>query len=236
MEPVEFKRKGISEQVADHIKKRIMNKEYQPGDKIPGEREMATQLEVSRNTVREAYKILEAYGYLVIKHGTGIFIAAEDEQIRKMTSFFFVSEDHIKDLFAIRNILEINAVEWAVNRASEEQMSQLERIVERAESVITEETDYDELSNLDHEFHLNLATISDNIVLVRVMHNLIDLLHETRFQSNKIEGRARKSVKEHREIVQAMKDKDPSKARDKMKYHLESVENSITSHLTEEER
>lgn len=49
---------------------------------------MGMELSVSRNTVREAYKILEAYGYLTAKHGTGVFVASPEQQIQKMTEAF----------------------------------------------------------------------------------------------------------------------------------------------------
>lgn len=72
-------KKGISERVAEHIKEQIRDGVYSVGKRIPGEREMVLQLEVSRNTVREAYKTLEAYGYLKAVHGSGMFITSESE-------------------------------------------------------------------------------------------------------------------------------------------------------------
>src|SRR5699024_10450050 len=85
------KSKGISERVADYIKEQIRRGTYQSGERILAEREMAEQLGVSRNTIRESYKILEAYGYLKAEHGKGFYITSESEQIRKMTESFIVS-------------------------------------------------------------------------------------------------------------------------------------------------
>ncbi|MBD1380600.1 FadR/GntR family transcriptional regulator [Metabacillus arenae] len=227
-----FDRKGISEQVADHIKQVIQDGKYKVGEKIPGEREMAAELEVSRNTVREAYKILEAYGYVIARHGTGVFVASEEEQIRKMTGSFFVTSDQVKDLFAVRKILEDSTVEWAILNSSEQEIEELSRIVFQAKNAANAAVvDFQQLSELDHKFHLVLAKMAQNSVLNRIMHNLIDLLGKSRMQSIQIPGRAIQSIEEHEEIVKAIKTKNISDAKKHMTHHLESVEESITNSL-----
>ncbi|MCA0174543.1 FadR/GntR family transcriptional regulator [Bacillus sp. RAR_GA_16] len=232
----QFDRKGISERAADHIKEMILDGRYEVDQKLPGEREMALNLKVSRNTVREAYKILEAYGYVRIKHGKGIFVSTEEHQIQKMTSFFFVSSDRIKDLFAIRKVLEKNAVAWAIENASDEQIEKLSQIVEEAKEVASKGEDYVNLARLDHQFHLALANISQNTVLIRIMHNLIDLLEESRMQVIQIPGRPVKSVDEHAEIVEALKSKQVLLAQQNMDKHLDSVEASIMKNMNVEDK
>jgi GntR family transcriptional regulator, transcriptional repressor for pyruvate dehydrogenase complex len=227
-------RKGISEQVADTIKKMIHEEKYKVGEKIPGEREFAAELEVSRNTVREAYKILEAYGYITTKHGTGVFVASPEQQILKMTESFFISTDQVKDFFAVRKILEENTVQWAIENSTSEQINELEEIVKKAEDVISREVDYQRLSELDHKFHLTLANSTQNVVLIRIMHNLIDLLSESRIRSIQIPGRAIKSVEEHSNIVNAIKNQDIALAKKCMSEHLESVQCSMTSNMVNE--
>ncbi|WP_026699504.1 FadR/GntR family transcriptional regulator [Salibacterium aidingense] len=233
-ESFEFERKGISERAADYIKQFIVEGKYKVNQKLPGEREMAANLKVSRNTVREAYKILEAYGYITIKHGTGIFVASEEYQISKMASFFFVSTDQLKDLFAIRKILENSAVEWAIEHASPSQVNELAGIVEEAKGETKNKNDHHNLAELDQKFHLALAHLSGNTVLIHVMHNLIDLLQESRLQSMKIPSRPVKSVDEHVKIVGAVQARKVDQAQHYMAEHLESVERSITESLQED--
>jgi GntR family transcriptional regulator, transcriptional repressor for pyruvate dehydrogenase complex len=226
---MQFNRKGISEQVADSIKKKIQDGEYKVGDKIPGEREMGLELSVSRNTVREAYKILEAYGYLTAKHGTGVFVASPEHQIQKMAEAFFVSTDQIKDFFAVRKILEEWTVKWSIENSTAAQFDEIEQIVNEADENLNENIDYERLAELDHKFHMTLANNSNNVILTRIMHYLIDLLSESRNKSIQIPGRAIQSVQEHKKILQAIKQKDISLAQQYMKEHLESVEVSITN-------
>lgn len=225
---MEFSRKGISEQVADSIKKKIQAGEYQVGERIPGEREMGIELSVSRNTVREAYKILEAYGYLQVKHGTGVFVASPEHQIQKVTEALFVSTEQIKDFFSVRRILEDWTVKWAIEHSSDDQIAELEQIVHEANEIVKETIDYKRLAALDHKFHITIANNSKNTVLTGIMNYLIDLLSESRNKTMQIPGRAFQSVQEHAEIIKAMKQRNSELAQQCMKEHLESVERSIT--------
>ncbi|PLR69202.1 FadR/GntR family transcriptional regulator [Bacillus sp. UMB0893] len=231
---MEFNRKGVSEQVADNIKKKIQNGEYKAGDKILGERDMAIELSVSRNTVREAYKILEAYGYLTAKHGTGVFVATPEHQIQKMTEAFFVSSDQIKDFFSVRKIMEEWTVRWSIENSDTDQFNELEKIIEEAIETAKDPNNFVRLAELDHKFHLTLADNSKNIVLIRIMNYLVDLLSESRMKSVQIPGRAYQSVQEHIKILEAIKKKDIALAQQCMQEHLDSVEKSITSNSLSE--
>ncbi|GGB54553.1 GntR family transcriptional regulator [Lentibacillus populi] len=232
MKPSFKDKKGISEKVADYIKEQIRAGVYSVGERIPGERDMSIQLEVSRNTVREAYKILEAYGYLKAEHGRGVFIASEAEQIRKMTESFFISSSQISDLFAVRQVLEESVVEWATKNGTNENVEKLQSIVKDAQEIIASGRDPIELAEYDLQFHLYLAEMSGNDVANRIMHHLIDLLRQARTQSIRIPNRAEKSVAEHDEIVKSIKEGNTVLAKKSMKYHLESVEKSIKDRLS----
>lgn len=228
MQSRQINRKGISEQVADRIKEKIQAGEYRVGERIPGERDMGIELSVSRNTVREAYKILEAYGYLTVKHGTGVFVAPPEHQIRKMTEAFFVSNSHMKDFFSVRKILEEWTVKWAIENSDDDPFMELEQVVNEANEIISGTIDYQRLAELDHKFHMTLANKSNNVVLVNIMNYLIDLLSESRNKSIQIPGRAIQSIQEHAKILQAIKQRDSQLAQQYMKEHIESVERSIT--------
>lgn len=236
MKPNFKEKKSISEKVADYIKEQIRIGVYSAGEKIIGERDMAIQLGVSRNTVREAYKILEAYGYLKAEHGRGVFIAPEVEQIKKMTDAFFVSSHQLRDLFAVRKVLEETMVEWATENATPAHIQELEQIVKDALEIVDEGGNPVQLAEYDLKFHLCLAKMSQNVVADRIMHHLIDLLAQARTQSIRIPNRAAKSVREHQEIVHAIKTNDTQKAKEAMKAHLESVEQAIAARLNEEEQ
>lgn len=222
-------RKSISDEVVHYIKDLIYQGRFSAGDKIPGERELALKMSVSRNTIREAYKILAAQGYLTIKHGQGVFVADGEARIKNITSSFFVKHDDVLELFAIRKVLETQAVVWAVrSNFYHHQLTELESILDDSK-IAAKSKDYEELSRLDQKFHLFLIRMSENSVLYRIMMNLIDLLSEARTKSIQIPGRAEQSLKEHAQIVEAIKQKAEGLAKESILNHLASVERSLMS-------
>mgnify|MGYP001460998700 CR=1 FL=1 len=232
----EFKlnRKRISSVVVDYIKQLIHEKKYVPGEKLPGERQMAELLNVSRNSVRESYKILEATGYLTIKHGDGVYVSNKDEHLVKITSSFFGEIEDIKDLFAIRKVLEVSGIEWAADHVTEKDIEELSNIVFSAKQLVRENATVEQIAILDQKFHLLLAKLSGNTFIVRIMISLIDSLEESRIQSMKITGRVNKSILEHMEIINALRSRDKLLVKTAMTYHLESVEKSLLQRLSPE--
>lgn len=220
-------RKSISDEVVQYIKDLIHQDKFSPGEKIPGEREMAKKINVSRNTVREAYKILGAQGYLNIKHGQGVFISDEESQIRNLTSSFFMRKDDVLELFAIRKVLESQAVIWAMENPRLDHHRELKNILEDNKMALKNKASFEELALLDQKFHLALCRMSGNTILIRIMINLIDLLSEVRTQTIQIPGRSEQSLKEHILIVEAMITRDKKLAKQLILEHLSSVEKSI---------
>ncbi len=227
-------RKSISDEVVLYIKDLIHRDQFSPGEKIPGEREMAQKINVSRNTVREAYKILGAQGYLTIKHGQGVFISDENSQIRNLTSSFFMKRDNVLELFSIRKVLESQAVIWAMENPQADHQREFKHILEDNRLALKNKASFEELSLLDQKFHLALCRMSGNTILVRIMINLIDLLSEVRMQTIQIPGRSEQSLKEHILIVEAMMAGDKKLAKQCILKHLSSVEDSIIKYQSKD--
>ncbi|MET3699435.1 GntR family transcriptional regulator [Bacillus oleivorans] len=234
-ESFKLNRKGVSSIVLDYIKQLIHEEKFKQGERLPGERQMAELLGVSRNSVREAYKMLEAMGYLTSKHGDGVYVSNKEEHLGRLATSFFLEKEDISDLYAIRKVLEVNGITWVIPRITEKDLRELSAIVDNAKGLIKENASIEQLSNLDHKFHLTLARLSGNSFLFRIMMSLIDLLEEMRIQSMKIPGRVSQSVQEHQEIVDALKTRDPELAKEAMLNHLVSVEKSLIHNMSQEE-
>ncbi len=222
-------RKSISDTVADYIKGLIEEGKFQAGDRIPSEREMAKTLNVSRNTIREAYKILAAMGYLKIKHGNGVYVENYEESVLNITKNILLKKNQVVELFTIRKVLETTAVSLAMQNLHEKNEVKLRYILDVTKQALKEEPSNEELSNLDQKLHLTITRISGNSILLRIMMNLIDLLDEARFETLHIPGRAEISLKQHIKILEAMLSHDGVLAEKYMFEHLESVEKSILS-------
>lgn len=219
----------IYEKVVKSIKSSIAEGKLKPGDKLPAERALAQMLGISRTSLRIALKLLAAEGLVEIKHGKGVFIAEKDNDdiIKKFSEKIFIEDETLKDFFEIRKVLETQAAIWAVEKGTQEQIANLEDIVNStlAELNSNKELDYGILAEHNFKFHTCLAEACGNPVLLRIMENLIDLFNETRTHSLLI--RPYNSIKEHLEIVQAIKDRRPEKAGDAMLVHLRNVEKDI---------
>jgi GntR family transcriptional repressor for pyruvate dehydrogenase complex len=229
-------RKTFSRKVVEHIRELIASGQLKPGDKLPSERELAEMMNVSRPTIREAFKILSAMGLLSIRQGHGVFVADESARLDNLASFLFLQTDTIHELFEFRKMIETESAAGAAIRGTQAFLEQIwrtthdsyERVIVTPQFASKEEREKF-LSESDQQFHLMVAEAAGNEVVVRVMNNLIDLLRQSRMQSMKIPGRVEQSLQEHILIAEALKDRDAKLARSRMFDHLTSVEQTLLS-------
>ena len=121
-EQLKFDRSTVPSKIVEEFKRLIKSGELKLGEKLPAERELSQQLNVSRNTIRESYKILSTLGLIEIKHGHGAFVMNDNTNLHSLTDHFFVRNDQFADLFEIRKLIETQAVVWAVERATDKQV------------------------------------------------------------------------------------------------------------------
>ncbi|MCM3567596.1 FadR/GntR family transcriptional regulator [Neobacillus mesonae] len=234
-----FKRATVAEKVVDYIKELIVKEKISPKEKLPSEREMSEKLNISRNTVREAYKILSTLGYVEIKHGLGVFVSSETKSINQWAASFFMKSDQILELFDIRMLLESQSVKWASEFATKSQINTLQEHVQHSFKLF-KNMDIKQsaplLAKADQEFHILLAEFSGNSILHRIMLNLIDMLNEIHKETIEIPGRLYKSIQEHEKIVESVKKKEIDSAEKEMLRHLESVREDIIININKERK
>lgn len=239
--PIHEERKTFSKKVVDHIKELITTGQLREGEKLPSERELAEMMQVSRPTIREAFKILSALGYVDIRHGHGVFVANHSVRIDNLAEFLFLQTDTIHELFEVRKMIETESIARAVQRSNSEYLQEITaKTLEIYHRVIVakEFSDPDErenfLSRSDQEFHLMIAQAAGNEVVLRVMNNLIDLLRQSRMRAMKIPGRVEQSLVEHIDIAKALSARDEVLARKCMLLHLDSVEQDLVAEINDE--
>lgn len=230
---VNDERKTFSKKVVEHVQELILSGQLPPGHKLPPERELAETMNVSRPTIREAFKILSAMGYLTIKHGNGVFVSNQTERIDNMASLLFIQTDTIHELFEVRKTLESESAARAAKRGTKDFLQQISTRTKEVFSKLQDDGFENQaekekfLSESDEEFHLMVAQAAGNEVVLRIMNNLIDLLRESRMHSMKIPGRSIQSLMEHVEIAEALVNGDSVSARKRMFEHLSSVERDL---------
>ena len=227
-EPVKF-HGNLSEGIVNQMMQAINNGELKPGDKLPAEREMCTVFSVSRTVIRDALKMLVGLGVVTTRHGMGAYINDVDgtEDVSRLAALLQISRGTVEELFQVREIIESQAVIWCTQNANEQDIRLLQHIVRKGKEVGN--GGESQLALLDAEFHLKIVEAAGNRVLMRLMINLLDLLGENRARALVVPGRQRLSVLEHETIFEAIKQRNPNLAHQKMLSHLANVREAIQS-------
>ena len=212
--------------IAERIEQLIAERGLQPGDRLPPERALAEELRVSRPSLREAIKALEAVGRVRVRHGTGVWIQAPDEMRRLQAS----REVGLEELFAMREVLEVPAAGWAAGSGSVAGLERLATLVAEMESV----SGIDELRRRDIELHLTIAEMAGNRFLLRTMGVLHAMLEQGMETTLKIPGRMERSRLEHRRILAAIRAGDAAAAERAMRAHIRAAQRAAAERLAEE--
>ena len=221
---------SLSEKIIVQITDAVVGGQLQPGSRLPPERELAEQFSVSRTVVRDAIKTLAGRGFLQVRHGSGIFVATAEEsmasRLEVLSDTFVLQGSGLRDLFDVRKTLEVRASELAAKFRTPEQLDRLRKVVKEAHQHLG---DPKALSEGDALFHVAIAEASQNLVIVRVMLTLLDLLAKSRLESLSIPGQAKQALRAHERIIQAISSQDLAKAKEAMLNHLNQTEVAILS-------
>lgn len=225
----------LRDRVVQDILQKLDSGELLAGQRLPPEREMALQFNVSRTTVRDALRTLAALGVVSIEHGRGIFVRAGEGVAlgQALWTPLVLENQTVSHLFEVRKSLESAAAGWAARRASKTERVELMRIIStiRAEMADSGDAELDVIAVADEEFHSAVLRASHNPVASRIMFNLLDVLAQARRQSLSIPGRAWRSVLEHQTIAEAIVAGQAAEAEQRMLTHLQGVEQEILKHL-----
>jgi len=213
----------LYESVIEQIMDLIKNNELKPGDKLPPERELAEKLSISRNSLREAFRVLESRGLIKSKPGGGRFIREIKKNDHNDTENIILSleKSSILELLEAREIFEVKIAEIAAQRATLEDIEIIEEALNKMNQ--KEELKDDKKTESDTEFHLAIAGASHNFVFVNIIKLHLDLLKETREKTWQIPGRREKQYQEHQAIFQAIKEHNSKKAGEAMLKHLRNI-------------
>jgi DNA-binding FadR family transcriptional regulator len=184
--------------------------EISPGTRLPAERDLAERLGVSRNVLREAFRVLEVRGIVRSHAGGGRYVRAENisPTLSADGVVFRMEKAVIVDVLEARELLEVQVVRLAAERATEAQIRELTR-----ESGAAWEDNV--------RFHACVAAATGNFMLERLVRLQLDLLTEVRqrdhYRSPKSAGEL---LAEHRAIAIAIADRDPDRAEAAIRRHL----------------
>ncbi|HER24593.1 MAG TPA: GntR family transcriptional regulator [Candidatus Atribacteria bacterium] len=210
----------LSQKVYQVLKTEIIKGSLKPGTKLL-ENKMAEQLGVSRTPLREALKELAAEGFVKMTPNQGM-----------MVSRFSIKD--IQEVLQIRSILEGLAARLAAELIKKEEIKELEKYLKKME-FYTNKDDVLSFSEMDAEFHELILDICRNNRLIRLRKNISDHTHRYRIRSLGIPERLKYSLKEHQEIIEALKRKNPKQADRLSQKHIKNVLENLLAHHEDKE-
>lgn len=213
--------KRLFQSVAEQIAELIDQGAYPPGTRLPGERELAEKLGVSRVTIREAEIALQAVGRLEIKTGSGVYVSE-----KKPASIGALPQASAFEVTEARLMIEAESAALAAHNISEEGIAKLERLIEQMSS-----PDEEAANVADEQFHLTIAEASNNAAMVHTVKSLWQMregLPEVKatYEAVCVHDAASRT-EEHRAIFDALKARDPGAARQAMREHFQRLLESM---------
>lgn len=210
----------------------ILDRDMKAGDKLPNEYELAHELGVGRSTLREAVKRLVSRNILTARQGAGTFVSEKNGVPEDPLGLTFIAEEGGEqlalELQEIRLMLEPEICAIVARRATDEQIVRLQSLCDEVAQRIEARKDY---SGADARFHRYLAECSGNRVLLNLIPIITSAINVA-ITVTKDENR-RKTVQEHRRIVDAICRRDPEGAKYGMITHLNTSRDSMARQIEE---
>ncbi|MCF0247779.1 MAG: FadR family transcriptional regulator [Synergistes sp.] len=209
----------IYERVVEKLKREIAEGKIQPGDPLPSERRLMEAFNVSRSSLREAFRVMELLGLIESIPGKGRFVRrpraiSEDEETIRL------EDSAILELMEARRILDpAIAAESAMRATPSDLMMILRNITSSERSLDGPEA----RAKADFEFHLMLAEATHNFVFVNLTRMNFDLIMATHERIYNLLDDKGAFVNEHRDLYEAILDRDVEGARKAASQHIERI-------------
>ncbi|KLE33704.1 GntR family transcriptional regulator [Aurantiacibacter gangjinensis] len=206
--------------LAEKISRMIISGKFQPGDRLPAERELASMFEVSRPTVREAIIALEIEGQVEVRLGSGVYVISRtptNEGVEQDIGAFELTE--------ARLLIEGEAAALAASNITDDEVAELEKLVDEMEAANKSGAGAGEM--VDERFHAFLAGCTHNSAMQSAVQHLWTARNRSpqcilAFEKSRTKGH-KPVIDEHRAIVEALRSRDPAAARSAMRDHLGRV-------------
>jgi GntR family transcriptional repressor for pyruvate dehydrogenase complex len=209
----------LADAIADQVKEMILNGTFKPGDRLPTENELMHQFNVGRSTVREALKSLAMAGLVESRRTSGTFVTTSyrgflNDKVRWTA---LLNEREILNITQVRLALEGHAAMLAAERATPEEKTKIEELIQELELHLNEP---DEAARIDLDFHVAIAEASHNKLLLTLVLSLRNLIHDF-LKLGYVRRRTSDIIlKEHRRLFAAIQAGDAETAEQAMRAHL----------------
>jgi GntR family transcriptional repressor for pyruvate dehydrogenase complex len=227
------KTKKIAEEVLERLSGLIKEGIWQPGERLPPERQLAEMLGVGRSSIREAAKSLEFMGLVEARHGEGTFVSEDlsGAMGKAIVRAMALSQRDISDLIEARQVIESHLARLAARRIKASELAQLREHLEKMEENLDQP---EQFRKADLDFHVSLATAAHNRILLRIFLTIRELLEQLIGQALTTPGTSVSATHAHARILAALERKNAQEADEAMNAHLEDVRHRLTGILESE--
>lgn len=225
-------RNRLSDLVVEHIIELIASGKLLPGEKLPSERDLAENFNVSRTVIREAIRSLIASGLVEVRTGSGAVISIPDTSVVSKSISLLIqlkgSGSFHEKTFEVRKLLEVEIAGLAAQRATEIDVSELNELCQQMDA----SENLEGYAKLDVAFHNRLAQATQNELYTILLDSVVYIMIEIRRMSLTIPGTMEEAQKHHKEILEKIISQDVEGARNVMADHLRIGEEHMKSLYT----
>ncbi len=203
------RRAGLVDQVIEQLRDAVTQEEWPIGQRIPTEPELATQLGVGRNTVREAVRALAHTGLLEVRQGDGTYVRATSEvsgAIRRLCG------SELREVLQVRRILEVEGARLAARERTDEEVTVLRDLLARRD-LDQRDRRWEDFARTDAEFHFAVVQCGHNTLLTEMYRGLTEVITASvAATSNLTPGKEYIPDIGHVGLADAIADRDPDRA------------------------
>jgi GntR family transcriptional regulator, transcriptional repressor for pyruvate dehydrogenase complex len=224
---------ALTDEAIEKIKQMIISGRVRPGEKLPREADLAAELGLSRNSLREAVKALSLINVLDVRQGDGTYATSLSPSLLLEALSFIVDfhrDDTVLEFLEVRRILEPAATALAALRMSPEEHAELSGLLD----AVTVDSPVDDFVAADLEFHKKIAIGSGNSVLASLVDSMSMPTVRARVWRAMTQPHAHeRTLTEHRAICQAIMSREPELARSWATIHISGIESWLRTALAD---
>ncbi|MFJ6506202.1 FadR family transcriptional regulator [Streptomyces sp. NBC_01281] len=221
----------VTQRAIEQIKALIREGRLEPGQRLPTERDLASQLGISRSSMREAIRALTVLGVLEARHGSGIYVT-QLEAGDLLETFGVVADlsrgHQLVELLELRRILESTATAMAAARITPDQLAEVDKQL----TAMNATDDPEQILAHDLAFHREIVAAAGNETMTAILDGLSSRTFRARvWRGYQEEGAFDRTRREHTAILRALVARDPDAARAAAAAHVGEVEQWLRSQL-----
>lgn len=217
-------RATLSEQVAKQLAARITAGDWSPGEKLPSEAELCRAFHVGRSSLREALTSLAFIGLIRVRAGGGSYVAEQPSAYYTsswLSTGTLNNGKALADFIEARLILESELAGLCAERITQQELDALAELVDKM--TLTADN-ADEFWKLDLSFHLSMGRAAKNQVLNDILKNVREQMRDLISKSLLLKEGMEQAVVQHIRVLEALRQHNPTKARNEMRTHLQSFQ------------